>query len=106
MIHTVGIGGEDSIVADGFGGLRRYPAGFDEPLLRRIAAATGGGYFHAGDAGGMRKVMEKIDALERTEKRTEKFVEYREYAPHLALLALLLTVAGVALGHTWKLKLP
>ena len=106
VIHTVGIGGDRSIVADGFGRLQWHEAGFDEALLRRIAAATGGEYFHAGDAAGMRKVMEKIDALERTEKRSERFVEYCEYAPLLTLLALALVGAAVLVAHTWKLHLP
>ena len=106
VIHTVGIGGDRSVVADGFGRLQWHEAGFDEGLLRRIAAATGGEYFHAGDAAGMRKVMERIDALERTEKRSERFVEYREYAPLLALLALAFAGAAVLVAHTWKLHLP
>ena len=79
--RPAGTCGDRSVVADGFGRLQWHEAGFDEGLLRRIAAATGGEYFHAGDAAGMRKVMERIDALERTEKRSERFVEYREYAP-------------------------
>ena len=106
VIHTVGIGGDRSVVADGFGRLQWHEAGFDEGLLRRIAAATGGEYFHAGDAAGMRKVMERIDALERTEKRSERFVEYREHAPLLAMLALALAAIGAVVGHTWKLRLP
>lgn len=109
VIHTVGIGGDRAVMAvdSPFGTqLRPYPGEFDETLLRRIADATGGKYFHAGNAEGLRRVCDEIDALERTETRTEKFVEYREYAPFLALAALALVLLGIGLGCTWKLRLP
>jgi Ca-activated chloride channel family protein len=108
-IHTVGIGTPRAVavVRSPFGTrLQPVPGEFDEALLRRIAEATGGKYFHAGSREGLRKVMDEIDALERTEKSAEKFVEYREYAPLLALAALLLAAAGITIGHTWKLRLP
>lgn len=109
VIHTVGIGGERSVMAvdTPFGVQLRHVSGdFDEAMLRRIAAATGGEYFHAGNAEGLRKVCEEIDKLERTDRNVEKFVEYREYAPVLALAAAALILAGVLIGSTWKLRLP
>jgi Ca-activated chloride channel family protein len=109
VIHTVGIGTPRAaaLVESPFGTrLQQIPGEFDEALLRRIADATGGSYFHAGSREDLRKVMDDIDALERTEKRTEKFVEYREYAPLLALAAFLTLAAGTVLGHTWKLRIP
>ena len=75
-------------------------------MLRRIAAATGGEYFHAGNAEGLRKVCARINELERTDRNVEKFVEYREYAPFVALAAAALAIIGVVLGNTWKLRLP
>ena len=110
VIHTVGIGGDRAVraVASPRYGLRlyKYPGEFDETLLRRLAEATGGSSFHAGNAEGLRRVCAEIDALERTEKRTEKFVDYREYAPLAALAALALVLLGTVLGNTWKLRLP
>ena len=109
VIHTVGIGGDRAVMAvdSPFGTqLQPYPGEFDEKLLRKIADATGGKYFHAGNAEGLRRVCSEIDALERTEQRTEKFVDYREYAPLLALAALALVLLGIVLGCTWKLRLP
>ena len=108
-IHTVGIGTPHAVAAvrTPFGTrLQPVTGEFDEALLRRIADATGGRYFHAGSREGLRQVMDEIDSLERTEKSTEKFVEYREYAPLLALAALLLLAAGTVAEHTWKLRLP
>jgi len=109
IIHTVGIGGENAVAAvhTRFGTqLQGLHGEFDEKLLRRIASITGGEYFNVADADGMRKVMDQINSLERTEKNIEKFVEYREYAPAVALAALAVFAAGVILGHTWKLRLP
>lgn len=109
VIHTVGIGGNRSVMAENtaFGvQLRRVSGDFDAAMLRRIAAATGGEYFHAGNAAGLRRVCEEIDKLERTDRNVEKFVEYREYAPVLALAAAALILAGAVLGCTWKLRLP
>jgi len=109
IIHTVGIGGSRAVmtVRTPFGTrLENYPGEFDEAMLRRIAAATGGEYFHAGDAEGLRKVCARINELERTDRNVEKFVEYREYAPLVALAAAALALAGVVLEHSWKLRLP
>ena len=109
IIHTVGIGGDRAVMAvkTPFGArLENYPGEFDEAMLRRIAAATGGEYFHAGNAEGLRKVCEQINELERTDRNVEKFVEYREYAPFVALAAAALAVLGAVLGNTWKLRLP
>lgn len=109
IIHTVGIGGNRAVMAvkTPFGTrLENYPGEFDEAVLRRIAAATGGEYFHAGNAEGLRKVCARINELERTDRNVEKFVEYREYAPFVALAAAALAIIGVVLGNTWKLRLP
>ncbi len=75
-------------------------------MLRRIAAATDGSYFHAGNAEGLRKVCSEIDKLERTDRNVARSVEYREYAPPVALAAAALILAGVVLGCFWKLRLP
>jgi len=109
IIHTVGIGSKRAVMAvrTPFGTrLESYPGEFDEAMLRRIARATGGEYFHAGDAKGLRQVCDRINELERTDRNVEKFVEYREYAPLVALAAAALAVIGVVLGNTWKLRLP
>ena len=108
-IHTVGIGGDRAVmVADTpFGKqLHTYAGQFDEPRLRRIAELSGGRYFHAGDAAGLRDVMERINALETTSREQPKFIEYREYAPHLALAAAAFVLLGFLAMQTWKLRLP
>jgi Ca-activated chloride channel family protein len=75
----------------------------DEELLRRIASRTGGAYFRATDAEGLRRTFEEIDRLERTPMTVKRFVRYEELYPPLVWtgLALLLLPLGVAgLGVT------
>ena len=109
VIHTVGIGSDNAygLVDDAFGS-RFVPAGdsFDQKLLLSLAEATGGTYFHAADADGMKAVMDKINELEKTTVEQPRYVEYREYAPLLALIAAGLILLGFALQCTWKLRLP
>jgi Ca-activated chloride channel family protein len=78
----------------------------DEPTLRQVAAATGGLYFRATDAGGLAAVYDEIDRLEKTEIRAGSHVEYDErYAGLLAPALLLLLVEVGALGTRWR-RLP
>ncbi len=108
-IHTVGIGSDNAYVpVDTFAGKRFQPMGanFDEASLKAIAAASGGRYFHAADAEGMKEVMKEINALETTTFEHPKYVEYRELGPKLAVFALLALVAAFLLENTVKLRLP
>jgi len=75
----------------------------DEELLRRIATRTGGGYFRATDAAGLRRIFEEIDRLERTPMQVKRFVRYEEvYAPltWAGLTLLLLPLGAAVLGVT------
>ncbi len=108
-IHTVGIGSDNAYVpAEQFGRKVFLPAegSFDEASLKAIAAASGGRYFHAADAAGMKEVRKEINALETTTFEHPKYVEYREIAPKLALLALLALLAAFAVENTVRLRLP
>lgn len=105
VIHTVGIGSPNSYAID-FGRVFPVQSDLDTKLLKEIAGITGGKYFAAADAQGMKQVMEDINALERTDPAAPQVASYREYAPFLTLtaagimlLALLITAAG-------KVRLP
>ena len=50
----------------------------DEETMRAIADQTGGAYFRATDAEGLRRVYGQIDRLERSELEGEKWRQYRE----------------------------
>ena len=75
-------------------------------LLRSLAEITGGTYFHAADADGMKQVMDEINQLEKTTIEQPKYIEFREYGPTLALLALALLMLGFIAECTWNLRLP
>ena len=83
VIHTVGIGSDNAVGV--FGGMiQRQEGSFDEKLLQELANITGGRYFRAADAEGMKQVMEEINRLEKTVVEQPKYTEYREFAPHLS----------------------
>lgn len=109
VIHTVGIGSRNAFfLVNGFGGSRfeRIQDEFDEKLLRSLAEITGGSYFHAADADGMKQVMDQINQLEKTTIEQPKYIEFREYAPRLALVALGLLLLGFIADTTWCMRLP
>jgi Ca-activated chloride channel family protein len=76
QVYVVGIGSGASVeleVTDPITGttLRgRVEDGFDEELLRAVAAAGGGSYFYAGTNGALRAVFDAIDTVERVEQRS------------------------------------
>jgi Ca-activated chloride channel family protein len=76
----------------------------DEALLTEIAQSTGGRFFRATDAQGLRDTFGEIDQLEKTTRETKRYVRYREAFPPfvwgslaLALLPLLASFAGWSL---------
>jgi Ca-activated chloride channel family protein len=76
---------------------------FDETLLQRIASQTGGEYFRAADAAGLRGVFDRINRLEKSEIKLTAFRRYRElYLPFLVGAAVLLMGAGVARATGWR----
>lgn len=109
IIHTVGIGSSNAYAQVEFFGRKQWQPvrdTFDEEMLKSIAGNSGGQYFRARDAAGLKRVMDEINQLESTSFEQPKHVEYREWGPRLAVLALGLAVLAFALAHTWKLKLP
>jgi len=105
VIHTVGIGSSHAFVVDN-GRIFQVEDQFDEKGLRRLAEITGGRYFAAADAEGMKQVMADINQLEKTTVEQPKYMEYREYAPYLALIALALALLSFLARCTWRLRLP
>ena len=109
VIHTVGIGGGNAyaLVNTPFGrSLRPVDTALDETLLRDLAQRTGGTYFPAADGAGMRRVMDEINALERTDHTAPKSADYREYAPMLSLIAAGLLMLGVCVYALGRRRLP
>jgi Ca-activated chloride channel family protein len=68
----------------------------DEPLLQRIASATGGKFFRATDAQGLADTFTAINALEKSEIKTTKYTRWREVFPDAAAPSVLfLALSGL-----------
>lgn len=110
-IYTVGIGSGRSVVIqpNPFTGQPRLvamPGQFDEPLLREIAATTGGRYYLAADAAGLKKAMAEINRLEKTSFEQPSYLDYRELAPPVMGAGLGLLLLAFVLRRTVLLTVP
>jgi Ca-activated chloride channel homolog len=109
-VYTVGAGtnGVAAVRIDrGFGPeLVQVPVEIDEDLLRRIALRTGGEYLRATDGKALRKVYERIDALERAKIEEVKFLRYHLHYRSLLLTALALIAAAALARGTVLRRLP
>ncbi len=65
----------------------------DEQLLTKIATMTGGRYFRATTAEGLREIYQRIDALEKTKIKVEHVRHWRERFYPFAALAFVLLLA-------------
>ena len=111
-VYTIGAGSQGFApvrVPDPFTGrptLQQVEVQIDEKTLEAIAERTGGKYFRATNAEGLRKVYGEIDKLERTKIGEERFREYTEYYRHVTALALLLAALAWLLMATVLRRLP
>lgn len=84
-VYTIGVGseGEAACPVDTPLGPRYVHArqDLDEPLLRRIAEATGGRYFRAGDVASLAEAFGAIDRLEKTRLDSRVRMHYTERFP-------------------------
>ncbi|ANM28886.1 hypothetical protein ABI59_03615 [Acidobacteria bacterium Mor1] len=81
-VYTIGVGTEgEAPIPTTIGRRTTYVhqrLDLDEDLLRAVAEATGGRYFRATDADGLREIFETIDELETTEVEAPIRVLYAE----------------------------
>lgn len=95
-IYAIGIGDESGGVVR-IGGIRQAimpGTGFDEALMKSIAASTGGQYWRATDGEALRRAYAAIDELEKTEIESVEYTSYEErYAPFAMTAAAALTAA-------------
>ena len=110
-VYTIGVGtqGEAPIPtgrsATGF----RYeilPVRIDEPLLKEIAATTGGRYFRATDSEALARIFKQIDGLEKTPVQVTRYLHYDELTRPFALAGLVLLGLELLLGSTVALRVP
>jgi Ca-activated chloride channel family protein len=105
-VYTIGAGTKTSAPVCEGGTLMRERMQFDEALLRKIAEKTGGQYFRAEDAAGLKKIYQQIDKLERTKLEEDRFTEYRQFYPWFLGAALALIVLANVLRGTLLRRLP
>jgi Ca-activated chloride channel family protein len=111
-VYTVGAGtnGVAPIrVPDPFSGemvLRPMQVEIDEEMLKDIAARTGGKYFRAQDAEGLRRVYQEIDHLERARLVEQRYVDYQEYYAWALAGGALAAALAWLLSATWLRRLP
>jgi Ca-activated chloride channel homolog len=78
----------------------------DEAVLQDIATRTGGQYFRATDLGGLKKVYQAIDKLERSKLEENQFYRFHEYYPWFLGIGLALIAAALLLRGTVLRRLP
>lgn len=78
----------------------------DEPLLRKIAAGTGGKYFRATDNVSLEDIYHQIDQMEKTKVKITSYKRYEELFYPLALAALVLLFLETLLRYTVFRSLP
>ena len=110
-VYTIGVGtiGEAPIpTGRGLGGFRYelLPVRIDEPLLREIAAKTGGRYFRARDSEALSRIFRQIDQLEKTPIQVTRYTKYEEATRPLVLLGLAALALELLLGSTLVVRVP
>ncbi len=86
--------------------LRRMRVVIDEKTLQEVAERTGGKYFRATDAEGLKRVYREIDKLERTKFQEDRLPEFKEYYAFFMAAGLLLACLGWVLRETLFRRLP
>ena len=110
-VYTIGVGtiGEAPIpTGRGLGGFRYelLPVRIDEPLLKEIAAKTGGRYFRARDSEALSRIFRQIDQLEKTPIEVTRYTKYEEATRPLVMLGLAALALELLLGSTLVVRVP
>jgi Ca-activated chloride channel family protein len=108
-IYTIGIGsGQAYTTVQTPLGTYKMPTrqNLDEGLLKAIAENTGGFYGRADDAKALRKIVERIDELEKTEVKSIQYTQFAERFGPWTLAALLVLGLEMLAGCTVFRKIP
>ncbi len=108
-IYAIGVGGGESVTSrQTLLGSFMVPMGssLDEATLKAIAQRSGGIYRRAEDADSLRAVYEEIDALEKSEFESIRYVDYKELFVPFALAGLLVLASEVILANTVFRRIP
>jgi len=108
-IYTIGIGSAQAYTTvQTMIGSFKMPTqqNLDEALLKAIAEKTGGFYGRADDAEALKKIVKKIDSLEKTKVKSIQYTEYAEHFGPWALAGLLVLTLEILAGCTVFRKVP
>lgn len=102
-IYTIGIGADELMMRDVFGGRRRVnpSSDLDEETLIAIADLTTGQYFRGRDIQGLQEIYTLLDALEPLEVEEDTFRPVKELYYWPLAGTLLLTVILAASQMSW-----
>jgi Ca-activated chloride channel family protein len=110
-VYTVGVGtkGEARIpTGRGLSGFRyeMLPVEIDEPLLRDIAAKTGGRYFRATDSESLSRIFQQINQMERVTVEAPRYRAADETPAPFLLAGLGALALALLLGSTAVIRSP
>ena len=108
-IYSIGIGKDGDAqlpveTLDAFGRkVKRYQpihSSVNDELLGKFASETGGKYYRATDGGGLQRVFNDIDKLEKTKIDMNQYTKYAELFPPYLNWAVALFILSLLLGQT------
>jgi Ca-activated chloride channel homolog len=103
-VYSIGVGtnGQAVIPVQTPMGIQKQmmPVEIDEPLLRKIAAETGGLYFRATGNASLEKIYGEIDKLEKTSVEVSSYKRYAELFFPFAMIAVFCFTLELALRYT------
>ena len=104
-IYTIGVGsmGQAPMPVQTPFGIQKQMVSveIDEPLMKRMAAETGGKYFRATGNRSLSSIYDDIDKMEKTKVDITSFKHYSELFFPFALLAIVFLLAEMTLRYTW-----
>lgn len=105
-IYTIAVGSYGDFTVNTPRGPQKLVQEFDEETLKEIAQIGEGEFFRAQDTGGLERIFELIDGMEKTEVRSRISIETRELFQWPAALALVLGLLSVVGGETFWRRFP
>jgi Ca-activated chloride channel family protein len=108
-IYTIGLSGRDwYVIQEDIFGRRRVPvqSRVDTMILEKLSNSTGGILRIAEDINSLRDIYKEIDALEKSEIESIRFLDYRELFVPFAIVGLILLVIELFLSATIFRRIP
>ena len=103
-VYTIGVGTQGQAIMPTptpMGTIKQMvPVEIDEPLLKQIAAQTGGKYFRATNNKSLQTIYDDIDKMEKTSVEVTSFKRYAELFFPFAMIAIICLVLEMLLRYT------